>query len=176
MNETYTPIIETTHLLLRRLTMDDLPALYAIYSEPGVRRYFPDPVLTYAETQEELEYLIELYETHGFGLWATVEKASGRLIGRCGLLPWTFEGRQEVEVAYLLERAAWGRGLGVEAARASLVFARDILRLPRLICMMMPENRASAAIAQKLGMRLERERLIQGVLAHQYAIDFELDE
>jgi ribosomal-protein-alanine N-acetyltransferase len=105
-----------------------------------------------------------------------MEKSSGRLIGRCGLLPWTFEGREEVEVAYLLERAAWGRGFGAEAAQACLAYARDTLHLPRLICMMMPDNRASAAIAQKLGMRLEQERLFQGVLVHQYAISLGPDD
>ena len=31
---------------------------------------------------------------------ALVERATGRLIGRAGLLPWTLDGSDEVEIAY----------------------------------------------------------------------------
>lgn len=167
------PIIETARLWLRPLTMDDLPDLHAIYCEPEVRRYFPDPVLTYAETEEELHYLLQYYPTHGFGLWATIEKASGQFIGRCGLLPWMFEGRLEVEVAYLLSHRVWRRGLGFEAAQACVTYARDTLQVPRVICLMMPGNQASIAVARKLGMSLERERAVEGLPVYQYTLRFE---
>jgi ribosomal-protein-alanine N-acetyltransferase len=157
------PIIETERLELRPLAMDDLDALALIYADPEVRKYFPEGTLTREETREELAWIIDVYYAeHGFGLWATTFKQTNDFIGRCGLLPWTIEGRSEVEVAYLLARDHWGRGLGTEAARAILAYGFDELRLPRLISLIDPANQASVNVARKIGMRLEREAEIDG--------------
>jgi ribosomal-protein-alanine N-acetyltransferase len=151
-------VIETERLTLRRLTMDDLDALAAIYVDADVRKYFPEGILTYEQTKEELEWIINVYYgQYGFGLWATLLKETNEFIGRSGLLPWTIDGRQEVEVAYLLAKAHWGRGLGTEAARAIVSYGFGELRLPRLICLIDPANEASAKVAIKIGMSLERE-------------------
>ncbi len=75
---------------------------------------------------------------------------------RCGLLPWTIEGREEVEIAYALARDFWGQGLASEAAAAILRYAFEQLNITRLICLIIPENTASARVAEKIGMTLER--------------------
>jgi ribosomal-protein-alanine N-acetyltransferase len=143
--------------------MDDLDALAAIYRDPDVRRYFPEGTLTYEQTKEELEWIIDVYYgEYGFGLWATIQKETGEFVGRCGLLPWTIDGRSEVEVAYLLAKSHWGQGLGTEAARAVLAYGFDELRLTRLISLIDPANAASVNVAVKIGMSLEREAQIDG--------------
>ena len=53
-------IIETERLELRPLTMDDLDALALIYSDPEVRKYFPEGTLTHVQTREELEWIIDV--------------------------------------------------------------------------------------------------------------------
>jgi RimJ/RimL family protein N-acetyltransferase len=156
-------VIETERLTLRLLTMDDLDALAAIYADADVRKYFPEGTLTYEQTKEELEWIIDVYYgQYGFGLWATTLTETNDFIGRCGLLPWTIDGRQEVEVAYLLAKAQWGRGLGTEAARAILAYGFGQLHLSRLICLIDPANEASVKVAMKIGMSLEREADIDG--------------
>lgn len=151
-----TTILETERLILRLLTMEDTDALFPMYSDPEVRRYFPDFTRTYEETKEEVEYFVHrCYQKHGFGLWATVDKATGDVIGRCGLLSWEIEGRDEVEVAYLLAKAYWGQGLATEAARGIVEYAFKQLNIPRLICLVDPGNIASQNVAQKIGMTLE---------------------
>jgi len=151
-------ILETERLLLRRLLPDDLDNLYALYRDPEIRRYFPEGVLTYEETKEELEWFLNGHPNHPeLGLWATLLKDTNQFIGRCGLLPWTIEGRDEVEVAYLLDKAYWRQGLGAEAAQAILDYGFEQLRLQRLICMMYPDNQASIKVAMKIGMTLEKE-------------------
>jgi RimJ/RimL family protein N-acetyltransferase len=149
-------ILETKRLLFRRLMLDDLNALFALYSDPEIRRYFPEGTLTYQETKEELEWFLGRHPDHPeLGLWATIDKATNQLIGRCGLLPWTIEGRPEVEVAYLLDKRFWRHGLGTEAAKAILHYGFDHLQLSRLICMIDPSNQASAKVATNIGMTLE---------------------
>jgi [ribosomal protein S5]-alanine N-acetyltransferase len=164
-------IIETERLELRPFTMDDLDALALIYRDPEVRKYFPEGALTYEQTREELEWIIDVYYgRYGFGLWATTHKQTSELIGRCGLLPWTIDGRSEVEVAYLLAKAYWGQGLGTEAARAILAYGFEQLHLSRLICLIDPANEASVNVAVKMGMCFEREAEIDGEPALMYSV------
>lgn len=154
-----TPILETERLILRRLVPEDLDSLFALYRDPEIRRHFPDGTLTYEETKEELEWFLEGHPEHPeLGLWATILRESGAFIGRCGLLPWTIEGRDEVEVAYLIDKRYWGRGLGSEAARGVLEHGFGVLGLERLVCLIEPGNDASIKVAERIGMRFEGER------------------
>jgi ribosomal-protein-alanine N-acetyltransferase len=151
-------ILETSRLLLRRQAPEDLDSLFALYSDPEVIRYIPDAPRTYEEAREELEW-----HRHGhskrpeLGLWATIHKETGKFMGRCGLLPWTIDQCEEVEVAYLLGKAYWGQGLGTEAAQAIVDYAFGKLQLARLVCLIHPDNLASAKVARKIGMTLEKE-------------------
>jgi ribosomal-protein-alanine N-acetyltransferase len=157
-------ILETDRLLLRRFIPDDLDALYTLYRDPEMRRYFPiegsspDKTLTYEETKEELEWFLNGHPRRSeLGLWATILKENGAFIGRCGLLPWTIDEHDEVEVAYMIDKAYWGRGLGTEAARGIRDYAFEQLGLSRLICMIYPENEASIKVAENAGMTFEKE-------------------
>lgn len=151
-------ILETKRLLLRHLVLSDLDDLFALYSDPDVVRYIPDAPRSLDETKEELEWF-----THGhprfpnLGLWATIYKETGRFIGRCGLLPWTIDGRDEVEVAFGLSKTYWGQGLATEAAQALVQYGFEHLRLSRLICVIDHDNKASINVAGKIGMTFDKE-------------------
>jgi RimJ/RimL family protein N-acetyltransferase len=151
-------ILETKRLLLRRFVPEDVEALFALYRDPEIRQYFPDGTRSYEETKEELEWFLNGHPKHPeLGLWATLYKETNAFIGRCGLLPWTIEGHEEVEVAYLLDKAYWGRGLATEAAQGIVHYAFESLNLSRLICMIDPDNQASVKVARNIGMTLEKE-------------------
>jgi ribosomal-protein-alanine N-acetyltransferase len=150
-------ILETDRLLLRRLKPRDLDDLAALYGDAEVRRYFPEGTLTREQTREELEWFRNGHPKHPeLGLWATTLRETGEFIGRCGLLPWTLEGRDEVEVAYMIARRHWGQGLATEAAQGIVRHAVDRLGLTRLICLIDEGNAASIRVAGKLGMSFER--------------------
>jgi RimJ/RimL family protein N-acetyltransferase len=150
-------ILETKRLLLRRQIMEDLDVLFALYSNPEVTKYIPDAPRNYEEAKKELEWFMNGHPRHPeLGLWATIHKETGKFIGRCGLLPWTIEGKPEVEVAYTLAQEFWGQGLGTEAAQAILQYGFEQLRLSRLICLIDQENQASIKVAKKIGMTFEK--------------------
>lgn len=164
-------ILETPRLVLRHLERMDLPALFALYSDPEVRQFFPDGTRTLQETSDELDWFLHGHPRHpDLGLWATVEKATGLLVGRCGLLPWTLDGRPEVELAFLIAKARWGEGLGTEAARGIVEYARRRLSLHRLMCLITPGNVRSVALATKVGMRFERGYADEYGPCHIYAM------
>jgi RimJ/RimL family protein N-acetyltransferase len=151
-------ILETERVILRHLEPGDLDDLYALYRDPDVRRHFPEGTLTYEQTKDELEWFVGGHPARPeLGLWATIHRPSGRFIGRCGLLPWTVEERDEVEVAYLLDKRFWGQGLATEAGRAIVAHAFAQLGLARLICLIDPDNTRSIGVAERIGMRFERQ-------------------
>jgi ribosomal-protein-alanine N-acetyltransferase len=151
-------ILETPRLLLRHPHIDDVQALYALYQDIEIRRYFPDGVLSYEDTKEELEWYL-----HGhprcpkLGLWGTIYKESGKFIGRCGMLPWEIDGKLEIEITYLLDKEFWHQGLATQAAYGILFYGFEKLHLTRLICLMHPENIASRKVAERIGMKLESQ-------------------
>lgn len=97
------------------------------------------------------------YQTDGFGLWGTVLKQTGELIGDCGLTRQDLNGTSEIEIGYHVRRDLWGQGLATEAARACQEYGFANLKTERLISLIRPENLASRRVAEKNGMKLEQE-------------------
>jgi RimJ/RimL family protein N-acetyltransferase len=151
-------ILETERLILRRQVIEDLDALWELYCDPEVTKYIPDAPKTRDEAREELKWFMNGHPRRPeLGLWATILKENGRFIGRCGLLPWTIDRQDEVEVAFTIARVHWGHGLGSEVAQAILQYGFRELGLTRLICLIDPENLPSQRVAENLGMRLEKK-------------------
>ncbi|MBT9456761.1 MAG: GNAT family N-acetyltransferase [Burkholderiaceae bacterium] len=150
---------------------DDLEALYALYRDPEIRRYFPDGTRTLAETRDELNWFLNGHPRHPeLGLWATIEKCSGAFLGRCGLLPWDIDGRLDVELAFLIDKTRWREGFATEAAQAIVEHARTVLGLQRLICLITQGNAASVGVAEKIGMSFERQHEDEFGPCHIYAL------
>ena len=122
--------------------MDDLDSLVTFYSDPDVVKYIPDASGSFDEIKEELEWHMNGHPKFPeLGLWATIHKETGDFIGRCGLLPWTLDGQNEVEVAFALSKSYWGQGLATEAAQGIVRYAYETLKLSRLVCLIEEGNR-----------------------------------
>jgi ribosomal-protein-alanine N-acetyltransferase len=147
--------LETERLRLRPFSLDDVDAYYErISSDAAVMRYLPGgKPRQRSDSQWVVGYFVRHAELHGFGVWAVEEKASGLFIGHAGLeyIP----GAQEVEIAYTLGRAYWGRGLATEAAKASLRYGFESLNLPEIYGLAFTPNTASQNVMRKLGMVYE---------------------
>jgi ribosomal-protein-alanine N-acetyltransferase len=151
-------ILETKRLILRHQMMEDLDDLWELYCDPEIIRYIPDAPRSREEAEEELEWHQNGHPKRPeLGLWATIHKETGKFIGRCGLLPWEIDGRNDVEVAYTIAQEYWGQGLGTEAAQAIRQYGFEKLNLPRLICLIDEQNIASRKVAEKIGMQFEKE-------------------
>ncbi|MBV8602816.1 MAG: GNAT family N-acetyltransferase [Candidatus Eremiobacteraeota bacterium] len=150
--------------MLRPLSVDDAEALYAMYLDPEVMRYMNGPYTgTLNQLRERLAARIDEHENDGYGLYATELRESGELIGRCGHLRWTIEGKTEFEVGYLIARRHWGKGYATEAARALLEDGFGRFGVPHMISLIHPENVASQRVAEHNGLRHERDVSVQGI-------------
>jgi ribosomal-protein-alanine N-acetyltransferase len=150
-------VVETPRLLLRPWSLEDAEAAFAFYSDPAVMRFLGGATHgTIEETRTAITTRAMAHQAlHGFTLWATVEKETGRLIGACGL-KFLLEGDMDIEVGYHFARAAWGRGYATEGAVASVRYGFDRLGLRRIVGVVDPANVASQRVLEKAGLVYQR--------------------
>lgn len=149
-------ILETERLELRELTEDDLDALQRVLGDAVAMVHYPR-AFTLEMTADWIRWSRDNYARHGFGLWAMVEKASGQLIGDCGLTIQLVDGVDEIEIGYHLRRDRWGLGLATEAAKGCRDYVFDVLGRDRVISWMGPANLPSRRVAERVGMKLEKQ-------------------
>jgi ribosomal-protein-alanine N-acetyltransferase len=145
----------TSRLLIRRNIPEDVEAAFRIYGDPEVKRYLSNAQPeTYEQVKKRILGRAEFEERFGVTMWAVVEKASGEMIGSCGLFPVEGKG-PKIEIAYHFRRDVWGKGHATEAAAACLDYGLRELKIPRIIGLVDEENVASCRVLEKIGMRFE---------------------
>ena len=163
-------ILETERLSLREITEDDLDDLLEIWGDPETMRFFPS-TLDRQATRDLIERNRKRYEQYGFGRWAVILRSEQKLAGECGLAILDVDGIDELELGYCFNRKYWGRGLATEAARACMDFAFEPLGCNRIISMIRPENTPSRRVAERNGLRVEKEVFWRDYLHYVYAIE-----
>lgn len=143
--------IQTARLQLRPFTWDDLDRFAAINGDAEVRRFMWDGVLTRKQAAAELARILASYRANEWDYLAVIERASGELIGQCGLF--VSDGGRRASLAYLLDKTHWGRGFAVEATRAYLDYAVGKLPLDQIRAVTPVDHTASRRVMEKLGMR-----------------------
>lgn len=166
-------VLETRRLVLDAWRISDCAAFRPIATHPEVMRYVTGGI---AWSEEQIRWFvarqIDLYRARGFCRWKLLEKPAGALIGFGGVGFW--RDSPDPEIGWWLDRSHWGRGLATEAAAAALRDAFERVRLPRVISVAMPENRASIRIMEKIGLRFDAGFESQGVRLVRYAAETNL--
>ncbi len=152
------PVLETEHLILRRMQKSDADDMYDYAKRSDTTKYLlwnphPDRKFTY----QYLVYLNHQYKVGEFHDWAVVEKESGRMIGTCGFTRFDY-GNDGAEIGYVLNPDFWGKGFATEAVRRVIRFGFDYLGLHRLEAKYMEGNVASRRVMEKCGMTFEGVR------------------
>lgn len=155
--------ITTERLFLRHFHILDREPMYRLFGDPEVMR-FGEGVQTPEWVEAWLRTCLERYsQTWGFGPYAVVEKQNQIVLGYCGLFYFPdIQGQPEVEIGYRLIRSVWGYGYATEAARAVRDFAFETLGIKRLVALIDPSNAASIRVAEKIGMRYEKDVMLEG--------------
>lgn len=144
------PILTTTErLLIRPFGQADSEAMHRVFSDPEVMRHVPGGACDRERSLARLGSLIDHQQRYGFSKWAVIEKATGGLIGDCGLQ--FLDGGPDIELGFHLGREYWGQGYATEAAAACLAWARAE-RPERVVAIVDPANQASIRVLSKIGM------------------------
>lgn len=163
-------ILETERLLLREINHDDRDQLLQIWGDAQTMSLFPK-TLNPQEMGEWIDRNLKRYESCGHGLWAVILKDSRQFIGDCGLVIQEVDGAEELEVGYHLNRNFWGQGLATEAARGCMDYGFNQLNARRIISMIRPENLSSRRVAERNGLKVEKEIFWRGYQHYVYVIE-----
>lgn len=162
--------IETPRLILRPFCFEDIEPAYQMNLDAAVSQYTGDGgVVSMAETERRIvEDVMGDYKKYGFGRLAIEWKENQTFIGFAGLK--YLEDLKEVDLGYRLHSEYWGKGIGTEAALASIEFGFLKLNLKRIIAMILPANLKSERVLDKLGMKYLEDRMEEGQLVKVFVI------
>jgi ribosomal-protein-alanine N-acetyltransferase len=156
------PELKTNRLSLTRILSSDVEAIFALFSNPDVIKFYDLDAFT---ERSQAEKIIGVYDARfeaSSGIrWAIRKKKSNELIGTCGYNSWSGKMRNAT-IGYDLRPEYWGMGLTTEAVR-------EILRkgfsgglpcgsLHRIQADTIPGNVASEKMLIKLGFKEEGVR------------------
>jgi RimJ/RimL family protein N-acetyltransferase len=151
-------ILTTARLRLEPFDLSHLDGLQGVNSDPEVMRYISGRSETREETRAGIERIQGRWREFGYAWWSFVELASGDIVGagciqnlRRADLP-SPDPTCPLEIGWRLRRDRWRQGLASEAATTMADFAFGPLRAPELYAVCHPDNAASAAVMQRLGM------------------------
>ena len=149
-------VLETERLILRHFNLDDAPFVLTLLNEPSFLHYIGDKKVRTLD--DARQYIINgpraSYERHGFGLYRVELAGSNTPIGMCGLLKRDELADPDIGFAFLPDY--WNKGFAFEAATAVLNYAREQLKIHRVLAIVNPDNDASIKLLKKLGLRFER--------------------
>jgi ribosomal-protein-alanine N-acetyltransferase len=114
-----------------------------------------NPIRELAEAEVVVQKFIALRSAPNPGVrWALEEKASGQLVGTCGLFAWNKEWRK-CGTGYELARSAQGQGFMREALSAAFNWGSADMHLNRIEAQIHPHNEPSLRLAQALSFQKE---------------------
>lgn len=142
--------ITTDRLHLRNLSTADAESFYLLNEDPEVLKYTGDsPFKDSAAAREFLEGY-DHYQKYGFGRWAVIRVEDNEFLGWCGI-KYTPE-TNEYDIGFRFFKQYWGNGYATEAAKASIEYGFDILKIKTIIGRAMKSNNQSIRVLEKIGL------------------------
>lgn len=148
-------ILETRRLRLRELNAQDAAFILELVNEPAWLWFIGDRGIKTPEAAREyiLNGPVEMYARHGFGLWLVERREAAVPIGICGLI--RREGLDDIDLGFALLSVYRGHGYALEAAAATLAYAKSALGAARIVAITSPDNEYSRRLLEKLGFCFE---------------------
>jgi ribosomal-protein-alanine N-acetyltransferase len=149
-------VIRSERLELRELELQDDEFILDLLNEAPFVRFIGDKGVRNLPDAREyiLQGPMDSYRRFGFGLYLATLSASRLPIGICGLVK--RDTLPDVDVGFALLTRYWSRGYAAESAAAVLAYGTEQLQLPRIVAITAPDNHASIAVLEKIGLRFER--------------------
>jgi len=163
------PSLQTLRLDLRPFIEQDLHRMAELMANNDFMRFSLD-VHSRAQTGAFLER-VRTRDRQGLpSQFGVIFRANERLIGYCGFFAQIVDEVEELEIAYRIDPEYWSQGIATEAARAVRDYGFDELKLTRLISLIHPENAASKRVAEKNGLKPEKQTVFRGFPTIVYSI------
>jgi [ribosomal protein S5]-alanine N-acetyltransferase len=150
------PSLETERLVLRAVRPSDVTAVYALFSDPIVTRYYGLETFTdFEQAAQRVAAHRQNYQRRRGIRWAITRRDDNdMLIGTIGLMNMRANSFNAA-IGYDLAPAYWRRGIMSEVVTAVLDFSFYVMALNRIEAFVVPENTPSINLLQKLGFTNE---------------------
>lgn len=153
----------SARLVFRDVRETDFPKWLAFHQDPRTTIYWKaeweSPEIECKRWYDKQFYR---YTNDLGGMNALIEKATGTLVGHCGLLVQTVDGHAELEIGYSLLPEFWGQGYASEAAMKCRDFAFENNLAESLISIISVTNEPSKAVATRNGMIVDGSTIYNG--------------
>jgi len=164
------PRLQGKRVCLRAPAAGDADALFALFADPEVMRYWSRPPMTArAEAEGLIGEILDGFSQRTIFNWMVVSRQDDALIGTCALFRVDMRHRR-AEIGYSLQRDHWGRGLAAEAVSLMLDWAFRTLALHRIEADIDPRNEGSRKLLERLGF------VSEGVLRERYFVGEEISD
>lgn len=141
--------LKTNRIGFSKWRETDLPLAQSLWGDPAVTRFIcASGSFSQQDIENRLKTELENDAQFGVQYWPIFALDSGELIGCCGLRP---HGEKQYEIGFHLRPPFWGQGFAVEAAKAVIAYAFDILKAESLFAGHNPHNVNSAKVLKELG-------------------------
>ena len=148
-------MLTTLRTQLRPPAPADAALLAPILGDPITMAFWPQP-LDAAAVAAWVQRSTAAYAQHGLGRWLIIERATGAVIGDCGILPSTLDGAPVWDFGYIIHHPFWRQGYAGECARAYLAYAQALSAVDRVSANMPDDHVASWRAAEALGFQYVR--------------------
>ena len=153
--------LRSDRLTLQPARVDQLLSIWELWTTAHVNRYLFDARrITMEEARSHIETSETTFREYGYGIWLTYLEPERSLCGFAGLLRSAAADAPNLVVGTRV--ALCGLGLATEAAEAVLDYARDVLKLAKVVADVDEPNLASRRVLEKIGMSLVDRRSVQG--------------
>jgi len=143
------------HVTLRRVTVADNPALYALAANAEVMRYMDWVQPTQpADTLSHLEAAERHWDDGSEYQWVILLPPEPVVIGTVSCRP----RAGEVDIGYFLGRAWWGAGYATDAAAALVRWLQAQPHIERIWATADAENLRSRQLLERVGLAFETVR------------------
>ena len=140
--------LKTDRIGFSRWREEDLPLAQTLWGDPEVTRYIcANGSFSQSDIENRLQLEIANDKAYGIQYWPIFELASGEFLGCCGLRP---RGDRQYELGFHLRPQFWGHGLAVDASRAVIGYAFEVLEADSLFAGHNPQNINSGKVLNKL--------------------------
>jgi ribosomal-protein-alanine N-acetyltransferase len=161
--------LETERLILRSFQIEDIDRMAELFANPDFMRFSLGAFTERKKTVDFIEKVMGWDRASMPSQFAVMSRSELAVIGYCGFHHHP-EVPGEVEIGCRLHPDYWNRGLMTEAARAVRNHGFADFKLPRVISLVHPENIPSRCVAEKNGMKVEKEITFRGFPTLVYAI------
>ncbi|MCH7640100.1 MAG: GNAT family N-acetyltransferase [Bacteroidetes bacterium] len=157
-------VLATPRLILRPFRPEDAEDFHRNVMADEEVMWFLLGVKSFEETQAFLESRDRIPQEGKPGLWAITLKddPAEEVVGYVGFLAQTLEEQPVEEISYRLASRLWGQGMATEAARATRDWFFKHTTLESFVGFILPENTASSAVAERIGMRYWKDAIVKG--------------